>query len=265
MNEKPVILLVDDEIHVVNALKRTFNRMDCEVLSATDPEDAISIINHSRFDIVISDYCMPGINGIDVLRHSRKVSPGAARVLMTGYSDINIAISAINEGSIFYFITKPWKTDELTSMMERAMAHKQNKKRQADMDQASYDCAGCLSERIDRLRLEYDNTKVPVEDDEDIRLIYRRDILYLTAASGEVLVFTPQGTFRSRESLSSWSKKLDNSNFFRCHRSYIVNIEKIEKISPWFNGAYNLKLSDCRDIIPVSRENKKTLKAIFGI
>lgn len=265
MSEKPVILLVDDEIHVVNALKRTFNRMDCEVLSATDPEDAISLINHSRFDIVISDYCMPGINGIDVLRHSREVLPHAARALMTGYSDINIAISAINEGSIFYFITKPWTTDELTSMMERAMEYKQKENRQADMSQASYDCSGYLSERIDRLRIEYDNTKVPVEDGEDIYLIYKRDILYITAAAGEVLVTTLQGTYRSRESLNSWIKKLDSGDFFRCHRSYIVNIEKIEKISPWFNGAYNLKLKYCRDIIPVSRENMKTLKDIFGI
>ncbi|HOJ79322.1 MAG TPA: LytTR family DNA-binding domain-containing protein, partial [Clostridiales bacterium] len=102
-------------------------------------------------------------------------------------------------------------------------------------------------------------------NNEDIYLIYKRDILYITAAAGEVLVTTLQGTYRSRESLNSWIKKLDSGDFFRCHRSYIVNIEKIEKISPWFNGAYNLKLKDCRDIIPVSRENMKTLKDIFGI
>lgn len=124
MNDTTVVLIVDDEIHIINALKRVFRRMDCEVLSTTDPEDAISIINHSKYDIVICDYNMPGINGIEVLRHSRQVMPYAARVLMTGHSDINIAISAINEGSIFYYITKPWTTEQLSTMMQRAKESK---------------------------------------------------------------------------------------------------------------------------------------------
>lgn len=59
MKDKTVVLVVDDEIQVVNALKRTFQKMDCDVMSATDPADAICIINNSRFDIVICDYRMP--------------------------------------------------------------------------------------------------------------------------------------------------------------------------------------------------------------
>lgn len=185
--------------------------------------------------------------------------------MITGFPDINTAISAINEGSVFYFISKPWKTEELTSMMHRLMEDKWHKKEHADMQQTFDDRKGCLFDRIYRIKLEYDNTRIPVADEEDIHLVYGRDILYLAADVGKVRVHTVHGVYKSRESLSSWSQKLGSSGFFRCHRSYIVNIERIVKISPWFNGAYNLKLKDCQDIIPVSRENVKTLKNLFGI
>lgn len=265
MKGKTVILIVDDEFHIVNALKRSLHRMDCEVLCATDPEDAISIINNSELDIVICDYCMPNINGIDVLRHSRKIMPNAFRVLMTGYSDIDITITAINEGCIFYYITKPWTSEQLASMLRRALEIKRNMREQAAKKQLLNDCTGCITGAIEKLKQDSEYSRLPLQDNGDFHLISKNDILYLTAEAGEVLVFTMHRIYRSRESLNSWSKKLDTGKFFRCHRSYIVNVERVDRISPWFNGAYNLKLKDCREIIPVSRENANTLKDLFGI
>jgi DNA-binding LytR/AlgR family response regulator len=270
MNNKAVILIVDDEIKIVNALKRVLHKMDCEILSATSPEDAIKIIDQSEYDIVICDYCMPNINGIDVLRHSKKVIPHAARVLMTGYSDVNIAISAVNEGSIFYYISKPWTTSDLTSMVQYALEHKRSMKAQSDMHQVLNGSTGSPAIAADKVKSagekpESGNPKIPIPDDEAIHLVNKSDVLYLTAIGGDVLVSTVNGEYKSHGSLNSWSQKLGMDNFFRCHRSYIVNIEKIERISLWFNGAYNLKLKNCKDTIPVSRENVKALKGIFGI
>jgi|GEM_PF-2999604 len=202
MNDTTVVLIVDDEIHIINALKRVFRRMDCEVLSTTDPEDAISIINHSKYDIVICDYNMPGINGIEVLRHSRQVMPYAARVLMTGHSDINIAISAINEGSIFYYITKPWTTEQLSTMMQRAKESKIHTEDQTYLYVTSNNITDHLTGTIDKLSTGIDNSKLPLADDEEIHLVDIDDILYLTAEAGDVLIIVrDDGRGLSREKI----------------------------------------------------------------
>ncbi len=270
MSDKDVILIVDDEIQIINALRRVIKLMDHDVITATDPEDAMRIIDHSKPDIVICDYNMPKFSGVDVLKYAKDVIPNAARVLMTGHSDINIAISAINEGSIFYYIAKPWKNEDVTAMIKHALEKKHSQKDGSSLQHIIKDNREYLSKVVDKLQffdriLEHNDSKFPILDDEDIIMVNSSDILFLTAMEGDVHVITVGGRYKSHDSLNAWSEKLGKSNFFRCHRSYIVNIDKIEKISPWFNGSYNLALTDCKESIPVSRENMKALRNILGI
>lgn len=270
MGDKAAILIVDDEIQIVNALKRVIQFMNHEILTATDPVDAMRIMDNTQPDIVICDYNMPNINGIDVLKYAKEVIPNAARVLMTGHSDVSIAISAINEGSVFYYISKPWKNDDVTSMIQKVLENKHSQTEQSSLGRIMNDNREYLTKVVDKLRIfdkmvEPNDLKLPILDDENIILVNSADILFLTATGGDVLVFTVSGKYKSHDSLNSWNEKLGKSKFFRCHRSYIVNINKIEMISPWFNGTYNLKLTDCKENIPVSRENMKVLRNILGI
>lgn len=254
MSDKMVILIVDDEIQIINALKRIFRKMDYEILAATMPEDAIHVINNKKLDIIICDYNMPNINGIDVLKHAKKVLPDVVRILMTGYCDVNIAISAINEGSVFYYISKPWKNEEVISVIQNALGALEKKRRQNDQnDLYRYinESQNYLAEVSNKLKSmdkkdEFKNLKVSVIEDENILLINSEDILYLAADEGDVLIFANGGEYRSHESLNIWSEKLDKNKFFRCHRSCLINLEKIEKITPWFNGTYNIKLKNCK-------------------
>jgi two-component system response regulator LytT len=270
MKERDMILLVDDEVRIVNALKRVIQTMDIDVLTATDPEEAMRIIDHSKPDVVICDYNMPKFNGIHVLKYAKGIVPNAARVLMTGLNDVNIAISAINEGSVFYYITKPWKNEDVISMIRNALEKKRTRKERSSLQHILRDNSEYLTQMTDKLKLfhkmlEHNDSKFPIYDDEDIIMVNSSDILYLTAMEGDVFVITADGKYKSHDSLNTWSEKLGKSNFFRCHRSYIVNIDKIEKISPWFNGSYNLVLTDCKESIPVSRENMKVLRSMLGI
>ncbi len=270
MSDKTAILIVDDEAHIINALKRVFHKMNYEILSTTAPEEAINIMDDTKLDIVICDYNMPNINGIDVLKHAKNVSPDAVRILMTGHSDVNTAISAINEGSVFYYISKPWKNEEVISVIHNALRKKRSRNEQNDLFRYINESQNYLAEMSNKLKSldrkdEYKNIKVPVLEDENILLIDSEDILYLTANEGDVLIFTKNGEYRSRESLNIWSEKFSDKRFFRCHRSYLVNLDKIEKISPWFNGSYNIKFKNSKDNIPVSRSNMKGLKDLLGI
>lgn len=261
------VLIVDDEIQIIHALKRTLHSTGYEILEATSPEAAMNILDNTRPDIIICDYNMPGMSGIDVLKYAKKVVPNAFRVLMTGHSDLSIAIAAINEGSIYYYIAKPWRNDELTSILQNIISKMRNQQEQSSFFHTFNE--NYLSEVVKKMnainkKAENNEQKFPLLEEDTIVLVNSEDILYLTAMEGDVVVITVGGKYISHESLNSWSDKLENGSFFRCHRSYIVNTKKIEKISPWFNGTYNLKLKDCKDSIPVSRENMKFLRTMFG-
>ena len=217
--------------------------------------------------MIICDYNMPNLNGIDVLKYSKLIQPDAVRILITGYNDANIAISAINEGDVYYYISKPWKNDEVINIIEKGLKKRQEEMEQTNLYKYMTDSRNYFNEMADRFEsTQNTNIKFSVYDDDDnIILINSKDILYMTSLEGKLHIFTTNGKFLSQDSLSIWEEKLRKGQFFRSHRSYIVNCEKIEKLIPWFNGTYNLKLLDCAETIPVSRGKIKDLKEMLGI
>ncbi len=75
------------------------------------------------FPVIISDYRMPGMNGIEFLRRASEIAPDSIRIILTGYADTDVAVSAINEGHIYKFITKPWNDDQLSVHIRRGFEH----------------------------------------------------------------------------------------------------------------------------------------------
>lgn len=259
------ILIVDDELKVINALRRIFDKEKYEVLFTTNPKDALDILSND-IDIIICDHNMPNMSGIEVLRYSKKISPNTIRILITGYSDASIAISAINEGSIYYFFSKPWENEEIIAVVEKAIIYKYEQEKKTSLYEVLNDSNEHLIEVARRLKSTQKSSirKFSVREDESIVLINPIEILYLMAINGKVFIITEMGKYKSSDSLNWWENNLEKDNFFRCHRGYIVNIDRIEKIIPWFNGAYNIKLKNIEENIPVSRGAIKRLKGLLG-
>lgn len=118
------ILLIDDEPHVLSAIKRLLRasfgtRIAVEVFS--QPEQALRRVQEAAFDVVMSDYRMPEMSGIDVLRHVREVQPHAVRMILSATSDFAIIQQAINEVEVYRFLAKPWNDDELVQHIQGAM------------------------------------------------------------------------------------------------------------------------------------------------
>lgn len=250
MNDQINILLIDDEQNIINSLKRILNKNEYIIYSANNSENAIEIINNYKLDIIICDYNMPNLTGIEILKHAKKILPNAIRMLITGYADLNVTISAINEVGIYYYITKPWKNDEVIDIVEKAIEEKINS---IDLLQINKNLRSHKTRSL---------SSFPVTDDEDIILVKNKDICFLYALDGNVSIVTDGKKFKSTDSLNAWENKLGD-NFIRCHRSYIVNMDKIEKISPWFNGAYNIKLQKLNETVPVSRGYMKKIREIL--
>jgi two-component system, probable response regulator PhcQ len=120
------ILAIDDEIGVLNALSRLLrhtplmvNGESCcvKIDTFSSPHDALARAAEVAYELVISDYRMPGMDGVELLRRMRDLQPDAARVILSGYTDLNGLIAAINEARIERFVAKPWNDFELVSAL----------------------------------------------------------------------------------------------------------------------------------------------------
>lgn len=131
MDEEVRILCVDDEENVLRALKRLFLEDDYEILTATSGDEGLEILEGSEpIYVVISDYRMPEMDGIEFLKQVRKRWPDIIRIVLSGYADIASVVDAINEGHIYKFMPKPWNDDELkvtiANAVERYFLHVKN-------------------------------------------------------------------------------------------------------------------------------------------
>ncbi len=124
MGEEIKILCVDDEKNVLKALERLFLDTDYEILTATSGEEGLEILqNTGPIQLVVSDYRMPKMNGVDFLKEVCKVRPNTVRIVLSGYADTAAIVEAINEGKIYKFMPKPWNDDELKVAISNAIEH----------------------------------------------------------------------------------------------------------------------------------------------
>ena len=102
------ILVVDDEPNVRNLIKEFLEAEGYQVIEASSGSEAAASLSASPPHLIISDYAMPGMNGLELLGLALEKAPDAARILCTGYADVQIAISAINRGAVSRILTKPF-------------------------------------------------------------------------------------------------------------------------------------------------------------
>jgi two-component system response regulator HupR/HoxA len=118
--EQHTILVVDDEVSILRLLEYTF-RADYRVLTASSGADALEILRKEDVALIIADQRMPGMSGAEFLEKSIAIRPLAIRMVLTGYTDIESAIAAINAGRVYRYVTKPWEDEDLRINVRRAI------------------------------------------------------------------------------------------------------------------------------------------------
>lgn len=113
-NAQPTVVIVDDEEMVLTSIKALLQlETEFRVQGFTDPQEAARFLENGPVDVVVSDYLMPRMNGIQLLGRVKQLQPEASRVLLTGHADKQSAIQAINEVGLFQYLEKPWDNDQL--------------------------------------------------------------------------------------------------------------------------------------------------------
>ncbi len=117
------VLVVDDEQSICKALSRLLRRDGYEVLTANSGEQALDLLAMHNVQVVISDQRMPGMTGTELLDKVKNLYPNTIRVVLSGYTDLNVITEAVNRGAVFRFLTKPWDDNELRDQIRNAFVH----------------------------------------------------------------------------------------------------------------------------------------------
>lgn len=115
------VLVVDDEQDSLELLQRTLRR-ECTVYAALSGEAALRILKETDIAMIISDQKMPEMTGTELFQHTKEICPEVTRVILTGYTDIEDLIAAINTGHVYRYITKPWKPEEVKILVNDVLS-----------------------------------------------------------------------------------------------------------------------------------------------
>jgi DNA-binding NtrC family response regulator len=133
MDQQKRILLVDDEESVLSAIRRELMDEPYELLTSISGQEALEIMAENDICVIIADFRMSEMNGMELLRIVKEKYPATIRMMISGYANITILLKAINENIIYKFITKPWKdSEELKSVVQQAINY-YNLRRERDL------------------------------------------------------------------------------------------------------------------------------------
>ena len=250
------VVLVDNEKPLLDELDYLLKKYECiQVLDTfTDSINALRNIEILKPDAVFLDIDMPILSGLNLAREIMTIDNTISIIFITGFN--NYAVEAFEINAIDY-IVKPIRIDrlditidKLNTMHQRGLLNQSPKTDVIDL-------------------LEDDNTfdfrKIAVFDGEEYHLISAEDILYIEVKSKYTDVITKNKTYNTKKTLDFWENRLKKQGFFRCHRSYIINLKHIVKISPMFKNNYILRLQGILIDIPVSKNHLIELKKFLDL
>jgi DNA-binding NtrC family response regulator len=142
------ILVVDDEPANLRTLARLF-REDYEVLTAASGDEALALLGQHDVALLITDQRMPGMTGIELLKKTVVLRPRMVRIILTGYTDVDALVEAINCGQVYRYVPKPWNNDELRLTVKRALEYFESLKQRHELASAN----ARLVARLEQIRL----------------------------------------------------------------------------------------------------------------
>jgi hypothetical protein len=118
------IMLVDDEEYVLSALRRNLALLGYELETFSQPRQALTRAGEVSFDLVISDYRMPDMDGVALIKELKKIQPNLVAVMLTGFIDLRSIMNEINDAGIYRILTKPCDTDKLNATISEALGQR---------------------------------------------------------------------------------------------------------------------------------------------
>lgn len=225
-------MIVDDESLALSRLKRLLNENGVEDITAFDnPIEALKEITKTKFDVVFLDISMPNITGLELADSIIQLEPKTFIIFQTAYSEF--ALEAYKSGGMGYLV-KPIESNDIKNILEKVRNFK------SSLDEES---KKILGKRGDKLYL-----------------IDINDIYYIKADLDEVIVKIKETDAYVRRKIGDLETLLSGKNFFRVHRSYIVNVDKIKSMRSVEQSKLEISFDGIAEIITSSKEGAKDFR-----
>ncbi len=215
---------------------------------AYDGINALKLVESEEPEIVFIDINIPGKSGIELAEEIKVMLPDTIITFLTAYD--SYAVKAF-ELKIYDYILKPYDEKRIIESLNCALSAI-NSKNENDII--------CILDKLDQTK---SLKRIPCENNGRIILIDINKISFCYSEGEKNYIKADKEIYYTSKTLQELSEK---TNFFRCHRSYIVNLEKVKEVYPWFNGTYKLIVDNIeKDEIPVSRSHVKEVKMALGL
>ncbi|MCB2293804.1 LytTR family DNA-binding domain-containing protein [Clostridium algoriphilum] len=241
------VVLVEDEKSSLDEISFILSKnSEIEIIGKySNPSTALEFIKKAKPEIVFLDIEMPVISGFTLSEEICMLNFSVSIVFAIVID--KYAIKAFEINAIDY-ILKPFSIKRLELTLDKINER-----------------FNCNKNILQEKRTVEGLIKLPLWKDECIYLVHPQDILYCTVLNKEVFVYTGEATFTTHDTLTQLGNKLINHNFFRSHKSYLVNLDRIYKIVPGSNSTFVLQVEGLNEEVPVSRHYVKDFKKILSI
>ena len=252
-------IIVDDEQPARDELRYLLSSFeDIDIIGdVSSVGKALSLIEKTTPDLVFLDIQMPGRTGFDLVKTLSNTDQMPLFVFVTAYD--NYAVEAFEKSAIDYLL-KPLSTKRLAMSIEKVRRYLGGEIQES------------LQDKLQTLLLQMEGPrevmKVSVENNGRMQLLSPEEIVYCSYESGRIMIHTLEDEFplHGMSTMDKLTEHLSGSSFFRAHRGILVNLDCIREFSPWFNGKYNLIMTDDkRSELVVSRTRVKEFKKRLGI
>lgn len=253
---KMKVLIVDDERPAREELKFLLSKYDFIKIcgEAENSRTALKQASEVEFDIAFLDIQINDMNGFILAEGLLATNPNLQIVFATAYDQY--AVKAFELNAVDY-ILKPFSRERISKTMDRLLANKQD---------GSINNTRVINFLNNRKVSPVKANKIPIKHNNRVMLIDSEDIICIKTLDKDNLIVTKKGEFLTAHTLGELEVRLDPDTFFRTHRSYIVNINYIEEIIPWFNNTYHMVMKGYeKEKVPVSRSNIKEFKLKLGL
>jgi DNA-binding LytR/AlgR family response regulator len=256
MSARLRVVVVDDERPARSFLVALLRSFDDVVLvgEAASGREAITLIEEKKPDLAFVDWQMPDVDGMAVVRHFRKQAMPLI-AFVTAYDEY--AVRAFEVNAVDYLL-KPFDKKRVAQAVDKA-----RKKLQGASP--STDKLDTLVKMLEAQRPQ--KSKVLLRSAGRLFLVDQKDVCFATINDGVITVVAHSLEGHSNcRTLEELLADLDADMFWRAHRSYVVNINRIKEVVPWFKSSYQLRMDDRKQTeIPVSRAQTKRLRELFGL
>lgn len=267
MNKLPIsVVVVDDEQPARDELKFIIGKsLDFKIVGEADcGRDAINLVDRLKPEVLFLDIKMGDMDGFEVARENMQSGNEPITVFATAYNQYAIDAFAIRA---LDYVLKPYEFERIMETLSRLRKILSQRNNANLMETIHGIMLNAGKENTKEIKNGF--VRIPVEHNGRTLLLDPQEIIYAsTNCDKSITIHCKNDSFIARCCLNNLEEKLDNSvyRFFRVHKSFIVNLNEIRELIPWFKGNYQLVMQDNKKSeIPVSRLYSKQIKGILGL